>query len=301
MTEFASDSATSLTTILNLRSEDLDLGEGNIRLYSAGEAGPPVVLLHGGGLDAAMISWRHAIPALAEKYRVYAFDWPKQGHSSGWTRTMTTDALIDVLVQVLDRLGLDRAAFVGLSMGSCAAIGLALDHPERVDALVLGNPGGIQKKVPYHTLAWLMFKIPGMEKAGMGGTKEKLKKRLENGLFSRNVADINQVVDDVWEEMQRRTSAFSDFQIAELAFSGVKVNFMPRLHEIAAPTLIIHGQDDQLVPVKLAREAAERLPNGRLHEIENAGHWPNREAPTEFNEVMMAFLDGTLTSFSASS
>lgn len=276
---------------MTIKTEDINLDGGKTRLYRAGDLGPPVVLLHGGGLDAAMISWRHAIPALSPRYQVFAFDWPKQGHSSGWTKTITTDVLIHVLIQVLDLIGVQRANLVGLSMGSCAAMGLALEHPHRVNAMVLGNPGGLQKKVPYHTLAWLMLKIPGIEKAGLGGTKEKLKKRLESHLFKRDVEDIDQVVDDVWEEMKRRTSALSDFQVAELGLTRVKVNYMPRLHEIKTPTLILHGRKDHLVPVDLAREAASRLRNGDIHEFENVGHWPNREVPNEFNHAMVSFFD----------
>lgn len=276
---------------MELAGEDLELSGGKVRLYTAGTSGPPVVLLHGGGLDAALISWRHAIPALAKEYRVYTFDWPKQGESTGWDRLMDTKALVAVLGEVLDLLALDKVSFVGLSMGSAAAIGFALMWPKRVSAMVLGNPGGLQKKIPYHTLAWLMLKIPGAKKAGMPKSKANLKKQLESRLFRRPVPDIDQVVEDVWQERQRRTSALSDFQVAELGAFGVKVNFMPRLGEISQPTLIIHGQEDELVPVEVSREAASRLKNGEIHEIENAGHWPNREAPDEFNEVMLAFLN----------
>ncbi|MEM1134024.1 MAG: alpha/beta hydrolase [Pseudomonadota bacterium] len=275
---------------MQLESKDIDFGEGNIRLYRAGEAGPPVVLLHGGGLDAALISWRHTIPALVKDYSVFAFDWPKQGHSHGWTRVMDTKALVDILGNVLDHLGLKRVTLIGLSMGSAAAIGYTLERPERVESLVLTSAGGLQKKVPYHFLAWLMLKFPGARKAGMGGTKEKLRRRLEKGLFKSEVSDIEQVTEDVWQEMQRRDSAFSDFQIAELGLASVKVNFMPRLHEITQPTLIIHGKEDSVVPIQIAQEAASRLPNAEICEMENTGHWPNRETPEMFNSKLLSFL-----------
>ncbi len=89
---------------------------------------------------------------------------------------------------------------------------------------------------------------------------------------------------------KRDRSPYSDWQRREIGPRQMKVNFMPRLGQIDTRTLIIHGAADKLVPVKIAKEAAQRIPNARLHVLDGCGHWSPRERPAEVNAAVREFL-----------
>lgn len=140
-----------------IASSTVNLGDGAIRYDRSGESDSAVVLLHGGGLDNARLSWRHLLPALADVHRVYAPDWPKHGGSWPWRSIADQAGLERCLGHLLDRWELRSAALVGVSMGASAALGFTLAHPERVDRLVLLDPGGLQETVRMHLRARLSF------------------------------------------------------------------------------------------------------------------------------------------------
>ena len=76
--------------------------------------------------------------------------------------------------------------------------------------------------------------------------------------------------------------------------SGLKTVYMDRLAELSMPVLIIHGEKDTLVPLAAVKQAEKHLKNGRLVVIPDCGHWPGRDAPDEFNQALLAFLDFNL-------
>ena len=83
---------------------------------------------------------------------------------------------------------------------------------------------------------------------------------------------------------------FQQFQQDEVHWGGLKTCYMPHVGKIEAPVLIVHGTSDIGVPVRFAREAAERIPNAKLHIIEEAGHWTQRDYPDKVNRALIEFL-----------
>jgi pimeloyl-ACP methyl ester carboxylesterase len=151
--------------IMQGRQETVTLPGGyQIAAYHFGsEGGTPVVLLHGGGIDSAMLSWRDTIPALAQAgYRIYAFDWSGYGQSPPAPVGFTQDLLVDVAKGLFDAWQLEKASLVGISMGGGAALGFTLAHPQRVEKLVLVGSYGLQDKVAAHFLSALYVKLPLM-------------------------------------------------------------------------------------------------------------------------------------------
>lgn len=278
-----------------VRQQVLELRNGRIRYFQAGDAGPPVILLHGGGLDTAWISWRHAIPALSPSYRVYAPDWPKHGGSRPWKAAATQEGLEACLIELLDAWQLPHVTLVGLSMGASAAVGVTLRRPERVDRLVLVDSGGLQQRARSHKLSYLLLHAPFLRRLAsrLFARRSVLRYALQRQLFKGPVGDLHETAEEVYHELRARGTLFSDWQVDELTWDGLKTNHMPRLHEIACPTLIIHGSRDDLVPLSVAREAARRIPRARLHVMEGCGHWPNRERPDAFNKALLDFLGAT--------
>jgi len=134
------------------------LSDGTLTNYYSGgpETGQPVVLLHGGGTDHAMLSWRDTLPALINAgYRVYAPDYPGYGNSPPESnKKFTTDNLIYYLEGLIDVLSLKQVILIGISMGGSLALGYTLKNPKQVKHLVLIGSYGLQDKAPSHQLSY---------------------------------------------------------------------------------------------------------------------------------------------------
>lgn len=228
-----------------MREHKFQRDTGPLTYYHAAPDAPvtgPVVLLHGGGTDSALISWERAIPVLAQHMPVYAPDWPKQGGSKPYAGRVTQEALELTLGDLLDHWALDRVTLVGLSMGGSAAIGYTLAHPQRIERLVLVDSGGLQSHAPLHRLSYLLLRIPGLTAltTAMFRNRAVLRASLQRQLFMNPVDDLDAIVEAVHTELQTG-SVYADWQIDELRWHGLKTQHMPRLGEIACPTLIVHG------------------------------------------------------------
>ncbi|SNZ06237.1 Pimeloyl-ACP methyl ester carboxylesterase [Natronoarchaeum philippinense] len=259
---------------------------------------PPVVLLHGSGIDDAALSWKHAIEHLATERgrRVYALDWPGYGESDDPEATPTTAYYVGLLSDFLDAIGIDRAALVGISMGGGAALGVALDRPELVERLALIDSYGLRDAVPGGVGSYLLANTPFANLFGRqfaaatsGAT------RLAVGEFVHDPASLSDdFVAEVNERLRRSGAgdAFFAFMRGEFRADGVRTDYSDRLDELSMPTLLLHGADDSLVPPEWSEAAAAEIPDARLELIEHCGHWPPRERPERFNELLSEFLDG---------
>ncbi|MFI6588303.1 alpha/beta fold hydrolase [Embleya sp. NPDC050493] len=101
-----------------------------------GNDGPPLVLLHGGALTIDL-SFAALLPALAANHRVIAVELQGHGHTADSDRTMSLEVFSDDIVALLDHLGIERADFLGFSLGGLVALRTAVRHPQRIDHLVL--------------------------------------------------------------------------------------------------------------------------------------------------------------------
>jgi pimeloyl-ACP methyl ester carboxylesterase len=270
---------------------------GSLRVHclTAGHAGPPVVLLHGGGVDAAGFSWKYAIGALADSgHRVFAPDWPGYGDSDHPDIEYTIEYYVGVLSQILDALELPQAALAGLSMGGAAALGLALRHPHRVHGLVLVDAEGLGADVPGGHLGYLAVHIPGANAAGYA--LQRHSRWMVRQALAALVGDPAALGEDTVEEaydLIRRPGAgraFHTTQADEAGWRRLRTDYTEQLPDLAVPTLIIHGEADPLVPVAWARRAQQRIPGARLVTLPGVGHLSPREAPTAVNTAIGDFL-----------
>lgn len=177
-------------------------------------------------------------------------------------------------------------------MGGSAALGFALKNPGRVEGLVLVDSGSLQEKARLHRPGFLLLRAPLLPRLAALPLRSRAVVRysLENRLFKGPVPDLEAITVEVHAELLRRGTPYSDWQLDEVRWRGLKTNHTPRLREVRCPTLVVHGSEDDLVPVELAREAARRIPDARLDVIEGCGHWPPRERPEEFNAALLSFL-----------
>ncbi|MDR7301148.1 alpha/beta fold hydrolase [Haloactinomyces albus] len=272
---------------------------GTIRYYRAGSSGPPIVLLHGGGVDNGLLAWRHAIPALAVDHRVHVPDLPGRGGSVDWTGRADQRNLEEVLRWLLDSWGLDDATLVGLSLGGSVATGFALRHPHRVRGLILVGSGGMQPRVDNQLLLHLLLRtrfagplIARLLRLNRGFSRRYLARGAFAG--SEPITDLERIIDEVHAELRTCGSVFTDWMTDAVGRRSMQVNHLPHLNRIHCPTMFIHGEQDAMVPVASAREASGAVPDAQLRVVSGAGHWVNREKPNEFNAALREFLNGKL-------
>lgn len=275
--------------------------EGQLKVVCAGEAGPVVVLLSGGGLDNALLSWKRLIPALAPSFRVIAFDWPKQGGSVPWRGTADHRCLLNCLEAVLDHFQVEKASLVGLSQGGAIALAYAIEWPGRVERLVAIAPAGTLRFPPMlHQALWLAAKLPWLTAAVsrlMFRSRAGVERLVRTGLFAGPSPDFDDVVDDIIEEIRTNGVSASDWQNGSIGFWSMNVDLTGDLQRINCPTLFIQGDRDVAVPAKFTEAAARRVPGAKLVVLESHGHWPNRQSPERVNALVRGFLaDSAATS-----
>jgi len=257
--------------------------------------GSPLVLLHGGGLDSAMLSWRAVVPALTGQFTVYAPDWPGYGASDCPTEPPTTDYYRDVLGELLDELQLDSPALAGISMGGGVALSYALDRPDRVSHLVLVDSYGLGGHVPGGYLGYLFTRLPYVSEFTWAILRRSrwLVAVSLRAIVGDPSAVSEELVDDVVAAIRRPGAGqtFSAFQRAEVGPRGLQTNYVDRLPDLRVPTLVVHGESDPLVPVEWAVRAGILLPDATVRILPDCGHWPPRERPERLVDLIETFIN----------
>ncbi len=284
--------------------DQIEFPAGKVRYYKAGTDGPPIVLLHGGGPDNALLSWRNTIGVLAADHRVYAPDLPGQGGSTEWRGRGNQRTFEEVLRWLLDAWKIPQATLVGLSMGGSIATGFTLRHPQRVRALALVDSTGMQHRLPHHLLTYLLMRtgLSGRMAATLLRSNRSLVRFALNRVFfadASSVRDLESIVDEVSAEAAVRRSVFADWHADAINRRSMTINHLPLLNGIDCPVTVIHGEEDALIPVASAQEVAGAIPGAQLRVMPQAGHWPNRERPTEFNALLREFVNAVNTAATA--
>jgi len=245
-------------------------------------SGPAVVLIHGFG--GSTYDFRTLIPALAERFRVIAVDLPGFGFSDRDVPEISGRAWVEILCALLVRLGVERATLIGHSMGGVVAQRFAAEHPEMVERLVLiASPRADQRprfRADNRVAAASIALFQGLAYA-LGGIKR---------LARRTVADPALMSGDALEEHLRplrvRGSAAAVRQMIRDSSGDEPVD--PA--RVTAPTLLLWGSDDRIVPPKVGEELARLLPNARIEVLPGAGHMLPEERPEEVNRRVLDFL-----------
>lgn len=241
-----------------------------------------VVFVHGSGPGASGYSnFKFNAAAFAQAgHRVLVPDLPGFGYSSKPTDIdYTTDFFVESLVGLLDALGVRRCALVGNSLGGGVSIRTALEHPQRVEKLVLMAPGGIEELETYMAMPAMASMIENF----VGGALDRagLRRVLGNLVF-----DATHVTDELVEERY----AILQTQPPEV-LSRMKIpNMEAELGAIQCPVLAFWGVDDAMVPVSGGRKITSRCRPSRLVEVAECGHWVMVEHRRMFNAACLDFL-----------
>lgn len=252
-------------------------------VHIAGD-GAPVLLLHGSGPGvSAWANWRLTIPELARHHRVVApdivgFGFTERPDDVDYSlRTWTAHA-----VGVLDALGIERAHVVGNSFGGSLALSLAIHHPERVDRLVLMGAVG----VPF-TITEGLDAVWGYEPSVAAMEALLHLFAYDRSLTGEDLARLRyeaSVRPGVHEAYSRM------FPAPRQAALDAMTHDVADIAAIAAPTLIVHGRDDRVIPLQNAFDLLRLIDDAQLHVFGRCGHWTQIEHATAFTDLVIRFL-----------
>ena len=265
-----------------------------VHCLKAGEGNVPVLLLHGGGYDSASLSYKHAVGPISEHHRVFAPDWPGYGESDKPEMQYSTEYYVGFLGRLMDALSLEKASLVGISMGGAIALGFSLRSPQRVDKLVLVDSHGLGGEVPGGVASYVFVRLPLLNKlvwAALGRSRRMVRASLQTTFYDPRAITEN-LVNEVYELVKkpRVGQAWRSWQKNEIGREGLRTNFVNRLHELAVPTLILHGAEDKYVPDSWALRAHTLIKDSELHIFPQCGHWLTLERPGEFDSAVLEFL-----------
>jgi pimeloyl-ACP methyl ester carboxylesterase len=267
----------------------------HIHCLAAGARGPAVVLLHGSAFDAAGVSFGHAMATLATGCRVFAPDLPGFGDSDPMPRGWGFAEYSAFLSPLLAELGLRRASLVGLSMGGGIALGFALDAPEHVERLALIDSACLSDAIPGGQATWFAVHLPGLSALQwriLASNRRAMRWMLRRAISHQPDGVTPALLDHVMRVMRKpgAAAAFRRWERREVRWNGLRTSHVDRLAGLAAPTLILHGADDPLLPVAVAERAHCLIPNSRLEIIADCGHLAPLDQPDAVARALREFL-----------
>ena len=242
----------------------------------------PAVILSN-SLGSTLTMWDQQVAALARHFRVVRYDTRGHGESSVPDGPYTIDDLADDVIELLDRLDLARAHFVGLSLGGMTGLRLAARNPDRVDRLaVLSTSALLGPAQGWHDRATIV------RAEGTAAVAEAVVERwYTNGLAQREPDRIVAARDMVAATPAEGYASCCEV-IAAMDLTG-------DLDAVSAPTLAIAGSDDPATPPPHLRRIAAGVRNGRLLIVPDSAHLVNDEQPTIVNRSLIAHLTDGLT------
>lgn len=258
---------------------------------------PPtaLLLLHGGGYDAAGISWYRALGALGADRRVVAPDLPGFGGSRDVPVLGDVAATADQVAGLLDAMGLRRVVVCGVSMGGDLALELALRHPGLVTGLVCVAPGGLISRwgsAVSHNLAWLATRGgPATMELISRASRPWVRRSLE-GLVQDMSALPQEAVEEFVAEAYRERGgvAYGLYNKASIGWRRMRNDKTARVDRIEVPALFLHGDKDPAVPLSGSEKAAAAMPRAKLVLFGGCGHWVQLERSADFEAEVRAFL-----------
>jgi len=249
------------------------------------EGAPAVVLLHAIATSSAL--WEPQIATWAETLRVVAVDLPGHGASPLTQAPPSLDSYAQAVLATMDALDVERAALVGLSLGSSISQRLAVQAPERVRAVVLA--AGAAYSPPPAQAMW-RGRADDARAHGVGGQVEAI---LERWFTAEFRASAPTAVERI-KQLVLSTSTEGYVAAAEIISTLDNRSLLGR---IACPTLVVAGEHDKAIPLEALKHIAEAIPNSRLASVP-AAHLLNIEAAAVVTDLVGRFLATTLTSSS---
>jgi len=251
------------------------------------QGAPALLLLHGFG--SSLQAWDDWSLKLEQKYRLIRLDLPGFGLTGASpANDYSEEKDLAILTHFVDKLGLEKFSVVGHSMGGKMAWSLAASQPERVQALVLMAPDGFPETKDIGTKPYEVPAIMGLIKYVL--PKYLVQKSIEPAFVQADA--LNDALVNRYFDMLRAPGVRG--AILERSNQTIYTDPVPRLKAIKAPTLLIWGEQDQMIPSTNAQSYANVLSNSTTVLVPKLGHLLQEEQPEKGLAVVMQFLDGQL-------
>ncbi len=280
-----------VTELLDADSQFVQLNGLSVHYKKMGQGQPFFLLLHGFG--ASLYSWNPILEPLSQLGTVLAFDRPAFGLTErplSWKgqNPYSPQAQVELVTGLLDHFGVQQAILVGNSAGGMLAMLSALQHPERVQALILVDPvvysgGGAPKWVkPF-------FNTPQMRHLGPLVSRQLQARSIQFVKLAWH--DPSMIKQETFDLYQKPLQVENwDHALWELTLASRTPDLINHLNEFTLPVLVVTGDDDRIVPTSDSIRLAGEIPNARLEVIHNAGHVPHEERPEAFMEAVQKFV-----------
>jgi pimeloyl-ACP methyl ester carboxylesterase len=253
--------------------------------YEVHGEGEPLLLIM--GLSLTSKSWFRTLPVLSEQYKVIVFDNRGVGLSGKPNTPYSIELMAEDARAVLDAAGVDSAHVYGISMGGMIAQRFAVNYPDRVRSLILGctTSGGEKHVQPGAEVSMLM-----LSRGSSTATPEEMAWATAPILYSQSFIENHKEL--VAEDVQRRI----EIPVLPYAYilqlqACIAHDTYNEIDQIKVPVLVIHGDEDKLVPYENGVTLAEKIPNAEFLTINGAGHIYLTEAIDLVNKRVLEFLN----------
>ncbi len=274
---------TSSKTAPSEIANSIQVGDYTLNYHDQGE-GDVILLIHGSGPGVtSWANWRGVIPVLSQQARVIAPDMLGFGYTScPADLKLDPETWVNSLVGLMDALSIERVSIVGNSFGGAIALAFAKAHPERVKQLVLMGAAGLSFPI-----------TDGLDKVwGYQPSLQAMRDLME--VFNYDHSIIN---DDL-VSMRYQASIRDDVQtrfaqlFPEPRQQGVEMLALSEddLRSLPHKTLLIHGRDDQVIPLETSERMVRLIADSQLHVFGQCGHWVQIEKAKEFTRLLVDFL-----------
>jgi 2-hydroxy-6-oxonona-2,4-dienedioate hydrolase len=256
-------------------------------LHSGDESKPTLLMLH--GITGHAEAYARNLRSHGEHFSCWAIDFIGHGYSAKPDHPLEVKHYVDQVRKFMDAIGVDKAYITGESLGGWTAARLAIEHPERVERVVLNTMGGTMANPKVmerlYTLSMQAAKDPSWE---------RVKARLE-----WLMADPAMVTDDLIRTRQQIFQQPEWLKACEMNMALQDPEIRRRnmltdddLRNLRVPALVLWTTKDPSGPVDEAKRIASLIPGAQLAVMDNCGHWPQYEDTDTFNKIHLDFLLG---------
>lgn len=285
------ENTVSAESLAEADSKFIEVNGIRVHYKQLGEGEKTFILLHGFG--ASVFSWREVMEPLSQFGTVIAYDRPAFGLTERpmeWKgeNPYSQDTQVELVIGVMDALGVEKATLVGNSAGGTVSMLAALKYPERIESLILVDPavyagGGAP--------AWIrpLLETPQFDHIGPLFARQLQAQGTE--FLKTAWHDPSKITTEIFEGYQKPLQVENwDRALWFLTVSSNESGLANKVKDFNLPILVITGDDDRIVPTEQSLRLADELPNAELAVIAQCGHVPHEECPGEFMQAVQDFL-----------
>lgn len=265
-----------------LEPHDLLIHGVRVRFAEAGH-GPPVFLLH--GFMSSSRTWHPIVPHLVDHFRLIAVDFPGFGDSEKPASfRYNREGFAETVCDVMAGLDVPRAHVAGHSYGGAVALVLAADHPERVDRLAVIDTLSYPYTLPFGTRAALAPVIGTLWFKHLY-TRAVFRAYFRNNVYAPGARFDLAAVDAYYNAFRTADAREAAWQVLPSVRDVTSLG--PKIPRVRAPTVIVWGEADPMLPLALALRLAREIPGARLETLPGIGHAPPEENPARTAEILI--------------